>query len=375
MKFGKTIIERAQKDQSWGRHFINFNALKKLISVILASLESAGTDKKVEWSFVQYKLRDPKFYSNLAYELSQISSEVTSISSVSEARDDASKNFGSVRAWRDAALSRSRRDRKFPPKTSNLASTTESKCPTHCEITPDLLKSYFFFKLDMELARVNEFCEEQRQKLAKMVGELRNIVESVNTKATNIINAGDDESNTLRRRNLMTKQKSLSDFIHKLQDFIDFTYLIFFKVLKKFDKKTNSSELSKYMHRVENSSFFTYNIGTNISLLSEVQNSLEILRKSKSRHKLWDSIQDAALLGAHAVNDVNPDALDRQDVLETAKISLADRLTDLENDLRKCTGYDDLTKQITTFKARIFNSFILDVMTAADLSVCFFFRS
>eukprot|EP00941_MAST-03F_sp_MAST-3F-sp1_P005295 g5295.t1 len=164
----------------------------------------------------------------------------------------------------------------------------------------------------------------------------------------------------------MLKQTQLNEQISKLQDFIEFTYVAFFKTLKKFDKRTGGSELTKYMRRVEESSFFSG--GVNLRSEDDSQSSLKLLENSEYSNVLWEQLGDAALLSAHALKDVSIDNSQSGRACQLTQNRLLTTFSQLKTALKGTKGKANLVKETTRFKARIFRSFIADVMKAVDLT-------
>jgi SulP family sulfate permease len=197
----------------------------------------------------------------------------------------------------------------------------------------------------------------------------------VSTTKLPVFGSTEAETVTLRRR-LMETQAEVSRGIARLQSFVEFTYVAFFKILKKYDKcaRRNSEVagfrpvLSSYMRRVERAPFFASGVDSSVAIWSRVESSLELLKRSEhTKRQLWSQVQDAALLSAAAIKDVAPGATRSSDVLASARSTLHRTLEELELALGSEVGKEALEKRTTLCKARIFHSFIADVMRSADL--------
>ena len=148
MKFGETITKNAHSP--WSQYYLEYNALKKLISLLHTTLEMEAVGNAVEHKLVAHKLRSPLF--NNKWKYLQPNNDESKISRQEHSPTDPINNL------RNSELS-----------TSSTSSNQDVNQSTYSSKT---LQHYFEHILNEELKKISNFVRNKRHTLNKECNRL-----------------------------------------------------------------------------------------------------------------------------------------------------------------------------------------------------------
>ncbi|OBA27914.1 SPX-domain-containing protein [Hanseniaspora valbyensis NRRL Y-1626] len=246
MKFGKYLEARQLELPEYNGHFINYKQLKKLIKQLSTNI----IDNNENINFVKNSTNDDVLMANTNEHLNdQIEEEHIFSVSLSDKEKQISENI--------------------PIGISSLINQFEQDKQVNAPVYVILQtnKAHFFFKLERELEKVNDFYQEKENYFKSMLDILQKKFLEYKTKGR--LTSKSSSSYKYLFESLKRFQKE----IDHLTQFIDLNRTGFGKVLKKWDKRSHSHTKDFYLATVVSiQPIFTHS--TDVALMTDLSTSL-----------------------------------------------------------------------------------------------------
>eukprot|EP00736_Rhodelphis_marinus_P008273 Rmarinus@m.8868 len=141
----------------------------------------------------------------------------------------------------------------------------------------------FLGLLDTELAKVNDFYEERETRLLNRWAIISRAAASggvhVDESSFTLLTAIE---NVRLRRKLNRVFRDFYVELRMLMEYVNLNYTAFYKVLKKFDKKTHSNEMKDYLEKVKRSYFYSSSVLKELELKAKVSYANSFCHKNRS---------------------------------------------------------------------------------------------